>query len=284
MNAKKIAAVMCAMALGAAQTFGQAGGWQPLPSTGYWQHLLHLGADFDKDMLADADDKNGNGDLLAMFGFGAQTEQRPYHGLEYNFPESRVKSGSATNLVWSEIRRAEDGANTFWTPVPNQEEYVKYWHIYIHMPDDAERLASARFYNDDQIRAWNNGALFASRDDWDDNQERSYDAKLFPGLNSITIKLREGGSGDRMAMRVTDRFGASFTDLRYALDVRLLISDMAASDIAQESATINAFVGNSSGEACEVSVGIAASDLGTDIAAWESGGAVFTLAGVGGRG
>ncbi len=272
---KKLQVAMMAAVLGVAHAWGQAGGWRTLPSTGYWQELLHLGADFNNDMLTGKDGIGG--DQLATFGCGSQTAQRPWPGLTYAIPADYVHAGSAANLVWTEVRNAADGSMNAWAPVPNKEEYIKYWHIYIFSPDAAERLVMARFKCDDDLRAWNNGSLFCTRDNWDNNVELTYETKLYPGINSITIKLREGTSGDRMAMRLTDRLGNAYSDLKYSLDTRLVLSNVRGDDLTQTSATISALLTNTSGENCTISVGIAATDLGADPAAWQT---VFTLDGV----
>ncbi|MCL1909828.1 MAG: hypothetical protein FWG05_02715 [Kiritimatiellaeota bacterium] len=144
---------------------------------------------------------------------------------------------------------------------------------------------TVRSSHDDEIRAWNNGVLFCLLNG-SSNAEQPYDAVLYPGVNSVTIKLREGTGGDYMGIRVTDRLGNTFDDLKYAFDTRMLFTDAGATNITQTTATLAATLANDSGADCDVIAALApaglAGGLGTDIGAWAAQGAVFTLSGTAG--
>ena len=193
--------------------------WLPLPSTGYWQHLLHLGGNFVTDMLNDS--AGMDGDPLFDNSHGPQSEQSPFPGLVYAFDPGNVFTPSnGDSLAWTALRNAADGAWDVWSTAEwpggwQQYAYVKYWHVYIYLPGNAPRDVRAHFRHDDDIRAWNNGVLFFERGGWDNDGEWTYDTTLNPGLNSITIKLIQGTGGERMGVRLTDRDNDEMDDLLY---------------------------------------------------------------------
>jgi PKD repeat protein len=178
----------------------------PLPQ-GYWTTLLYLGENFETDDLADA---GINHDYLASYG--GEANQRPVDGLAYTNLAVSGTTTTGTTLTWT----AMEDADGFWQP-SNRNYYVKYWHVYVKVPGNSAREVRFWIRHDDEIRIWNNGALIVSIDGWDGGGEHTADAVLQPGINSLTIKLREGSGGDYMAVRVTDRSGNYFDDLSYQL-------------------------------------------------------------------
>ena len=196
--------------------------WLPLPTEGYWQRLLHLGADFYGDYLYQS-----TSDLLAAHG--GEANQNPYHGLVYENLAGPGNGGS-TNLTWTimdnptPINYPGIGAAKEWVWTTGvtangngKENYTKYWHINVFSPDKTNRLARLKYRCDDDIFIWNNGAQILDKIGWDDNNTLEKDFILEAGINSMTIKLREGGSGDHMGVRIIDRNGLPFDDLLYSL-------------------------------------------------------------------
>ncbi|MGI6495134.1 MAG: right-handed parallel beta-helix repeat-containing protein [Kiritimatiellia bacterium] len=182
----------------------------PLPQ-GYLTHLLHLGADFHNDYINTS--VGGVGDIGAdqLAAFGGQTAQRPVGGLVYeDVPGATTANG---DLVWTEMECPR--ADGLWTPEPDRSNYIKYWHVYIFVPGTEDRPVVFRHYNDDGFRLWNNGTLMASHGGA--GGEYAAAGTLYAGLNSITLKLQEGGGGDYMRLRITDPSGAYYDDLAYQL-------------------------------------------------------------------
>jgi len=179
----------------------------PLPEH-YWTDLLHLGEDFNTHYIPSTDTEDRNRDLLA--GHGGDANQRPYPGLRYRLDRTSTRDNT---LVWTPLHFP----GGHWVPEPDQNNYVKYWHVYLvsEAPDDREVVF--HFRHDDDIRMWNNGTLMVSRDGHDSGREYNQRGTIHAGVNAITIKLREGSGGDWMAMRVTDADDRPLADLVYSL-------------------------------------------------------------------
>ena len=214
-----LAALLCA-----ASVFAQApaGSWQPLPASGYWQHLLHLGANFQQDMFRETPWKTR--DPFEENGHGSQTNQLPFPGLALEFDPSDVHPGaqergpSASTLVWTEMTNSESNPDALWSVGGNYPEYVKYWHVYILHTGSVDRAVTVWGKHDDGLIAWNNGNVFYSNGAYDGGgAPLPFSATLHPGVNSITIKLDQGGGTEYMGMRVTDRDNNPIDDLFYAL-------------------------------------------------------------------
>jgi hypothetical protein len=176
----------------------------PLPH-GYFTRLLHLGTNFNDEWIASSATGGVDGDQLSAFG--GQANQHPFDGLVYEgvFGANTLDG----NLAWTLMDCPDPGGR--WEPSPNREDYIKYWHIYINLPGKDERTVYFRHYNDDGLRVWNNGVLMVSHGGA--GGEYATEGTLFPGMNSLTIKLQEGGGGDYMQLRITDANGNSFNDL-----------------------------------------------------------------------
>ncbi len=190
----------------AASEIGMGNAATPLPHS-YFKRLLHLGANFNDDWIASGATGGVDGDQLA--NFGGQAHQYPYDGLVYDGVLGATPTSGS--LVWTEMDCPDESGR--WSPTPDRGDYIKYWHIYINMPDKVERKVWFRHYNDDGIRVWNNGILQVSNGG--SGGEYVSEGRLYPGLNSITIKLQEGGGGDYMQLRITDADGNYFDDLTY---------------------------------------------------------------------
>ncbi len=182
----------------------------PLPN-GYWTDLLHLGANFQTDMFT-SNGPNLDTDLLS--GYGGEANQEPSDGLVYAGLSS-VKSTSqepSGQLTWTAMHDS-DG---IWQP-SNVDNYIKYWHTYLIVPGATARGAKIYTRQDDDLRIWINGAVAVNSPGYSDNEKGPFDITLQPGMNSVTIKLVEGGGGDYMAVRMTDTNGQYFDDITYAL-------------------------------------------------------------------
>jgi len=185
----------------------------PLP-TGYWTVMLHLGQDFFQDDFNQGIDQNDrNTDFLSAYGGEANQGTQPFPGVVYS-GLSKTSSGS---LEWTAMECNNPSSGHWCEWGEGKNNFVKYWHLYVIVPGSADRDVTFYYRCDDDLRVWNNGTSVISRDGWDDNQVLSQDGILYAGRNSITIKLREGTGGDRMALRVADRSGNPYQDLTYAL-------------------------------------------------------------------
>lgn len=226
-----------------------------LDNSGYWSPLLYLGSNFATEQITAGDIGT---DYLA--GHGGEANQNPYDGLAY----ANIPNATANPLVWTAMDNP-GGAGNYWTP--NTDGYVKYWHIYVVVPGAADREICWKFRHDDEIRIWNNGALAVSRDGWDGGGEVSQDGILHAGINSITIKLHEGGGGDYMGVRVTDRSGNALADLTYRFTPQpvVLVNPVTASPLylCSSNFSIQAFSGIEDGDEYQFSNSTNEVDLGS---------------------
>jgi hypothetical protein len=188
----------------APSTVGHGGDPIPLPR-GYFTRLLHLGANFNDHYLNTA---AGIGDIDTdqLADFGGEANQRPRDGLAYDSVPGATTGGP---LAWTLMDCPRAGGQ--WEPTEGRDNYIKYWHLYINVPGDAARDVYYRHYNDDALRIWNNGTLMVAHGGA--GGEFATQGVLYPGLNSVTIKLQEGGGGDYMRLRITDLGGSYFDDL-----------------------------------------------------------------------
>ncbi len=180
----------------------------PALTTGYYNVLLHLGANLGNDVI---NDSNIDTDHLAAFG--GETAQTPYPGLTLS---GLPVPGTQRDLTWTIL--TNNNANGLWTM--NRDNYVKYWHIYIHVPGDTNRNARIHYTCDDNIRVWRNGERIL--DAAYTPNEASVNITLLPGVNSIGIKFRELSGDDKMGFRITDRNNTPFDDLRYSFTASVL--------------------------------------------------------------
>ncbi len=176
----------------------------PLPH-GNWTTMLHLGTIFNQDDLSNS----GGIDADHLESYGGQANQKPYHGLTYDGLPTALH-GTAP-LTWT----ASYDSDGHWEP-SGRDNYIKYWHVYLNVPGPTNRTARFNFLHDDNVRAWNNGSLFYSRNY--DGAWHSVDTPLVPGLNSITFKLEEGGGGDYFEVNMTDTAGNFMDDVTFQLD------------------------------------------------------------------
>jgi len=241
----------------------------PLPP-GYWRTLLHLGADFERHHLRSNRTEDINVDFLA--DYGGEHNQFPYPGLTVELPAAETADN---RLVWTAMTNAApDG---LWRP-HNQDNYIKYWHLYIIVPGADARPVRFHYRHDDCIRMWVNGRLTVSRDTWDVGNVYTQDGMLDAGLNSVTIKLREGTGADYMAMRVTDRANADFADLRYALAPdAYLIEALPATGVGESTVTLAAQFSVITGRQYTVYALWGESDHGTSLEAWQANGVATDL-------
>ncbi len=180
----------------------------PLPN-GYLNRLLHLGADFNNDYISTSVGGVGGIDSDQLSAFGGEVNIRPQDGDTFNdVPGATTTDGK---LTWTVMDCPAADGN--WKPLPDRENYIKYWHVYIYVPGKANRQVLFRHNNDDGLRVWVNGSLQVSHGGA--GGEFSSGGTLYPGINSVTIKLQEGGGGDYMALRITDPSGNYFDDLTY---------------------------------------------------------------------
>ena len=185
----------------------------------YLRTLLHLGANFDTDDL-----KQGNGtDYDYLQGFGGERNILPHAGQTYTGLTTSDTTSTPGTLVWTVATSDQDR----WVPKPPgfsppdyRDYYLKYWHIYIISPD--ERDIYWRYESDDDTRVFVNGELQLSTG----YGGGSAAGHLNAGLNSVTIKFREGGGGDYMQLAIRrDTDGNYFDDLEYRLDPGFVMAD-----------------------------------------------------------
>lgn len=176
-----------------------------VPSSGYIQDVLMIGPNYTSRFTSNmgSDDMVLNHDHLAASG--GQVNQVPSNGDPINIGSETFADGPA---VWTSQHR-DDG----WWYNNITDNYVGYFHVYIISPE--ERLARCIFRHDDAMACWNNGGLAFNRTGWDGGGEQALDFTLHAGVNSMTFKLREGGGGDYLAARFTDRSNNQYSDLRY---------------------------------------------------------------------
>ena len=171
-----------------------------VPSSGYIQDVLMIGPNYTSRFTSNMD---VNRDHLAASG--GQATQVPSAGDPINIGVETFVDGPA---VWTSQHR-DDG----WWYNNIADNYIGYFHVYIISPN--QRDARAILRHDDEMRCWINGALGFGRDGWDGGGEVTSDFTLLAGVNCMTFKLHEGGGGDYLAVRLTDRSNNQYSDLRY---------------------------------------------------------------------
>lgn len=262
-----LAAMAVVLAIPASAQVVESG---PLPA-GWWKTLLHLGSDVNNHYLASTQESDRDLDFLS--GYGGQANQQPYPELVYNLAAATTGD---KNLTWTALyNSASDGR---WMTSPDKSNYVKYWHIYIIVPGTEDRLVRFHYRHDDDIRMWNNGTLALSRNGWDNGNVLTYDGTLHAGVNAITIKLREGGGGDHMAIKVTDRNNVDYSDLSYALSPgSFLLAATPASAIGEDRATLNGEIAVMTGDPFTVWALWSTNDWGEVLADWQALGEMASL-------
>ncbi|MDP2896592.1 MAG: hypothetical protein Q8Q12_08530 [bacterium] len=206
--------------------YGIPAGLPAVPSSGFIQDVLVLGANYSSRFTSNLD---VNYDHLAANG--GQTNQRPSAGETVNIGGESFVDGPA---VWTAMHRNGDvggvpGGAWFaseWGWPLGVDNFIAYFHVYIISPN--QRDARAILRHDDEMRCWNNGALSFGRDGWDGGGQVASDFTLFEGVNSMTFKLHEGGGGNYLAVRFTDRSDNQYGDLRYAYSYRDLLPQVLA--------------------------------------------------------
>ncbi len=183
------------------------------PGTGYMTDLLHLG-DTPADRILSPLDTNQ--DHLASFGREGFVE--PAIGEAYDFSGTSVMT-SRNPMTWTPVH-SDTG---MFADDPQYDDFIQYYAVCILCPD--ELPARFHFRHDDDVRVWNNGALVLSRDGWDGVQDQTRDFTLAAGLNSMTIKLREAGGGNHVALGITDTSDELFDDLWYSLAPSFMLAD-----------------------------------------------------------
>jgi len=175
---------------------------------GYFPEMLHLGTTPDDRITWPG--PSIYMDYLASFGGEANVNPSP--GNAYDFSGTNI-STTENPMVWT--AHAPEGGRWLdrYGDSEGLEYFVMYYHVDIISPE--EREARFHFRHDDEIRCWNNGVLVLARDSWDEGQERFQDFTLHAGTNSMTLKLREGGGGNYLAVRITDREDNDYPDLQY---------------------------------------------------------------------
>lgn len=184
--------------------------------SGYFKWLLHLGPSPTDRILHSTQ----HHDQLELFGGEAMIRPRP--GDIYDFSDSRY-SGTTDLMIWTP-QYSEDG---FFATEQHQDKFIQYYHIYIFSPE--ERQARLRFRAYHMLRFWNNGEMILDIKDAD--IERYEDFLLHEGINSMTFKLKVKGPGQPgrdncLAVRITDRNDAEYTDLTYTLSPPLPEKDL----------------------------------------------------------
>jgi len=236
---------------------------------GWWTNLLHLGSDlFTEDFGSSAIGT----DFLADYGGEANQGFQPAPGVTYtNLPAATTPDHA---LTWTPM--VANTPSGLWCDYgEGKNNYVKYWHVYIDVPGSSDRDVTFTFRHDDEIKMWINGVLTVDRGGWDDGTEKSQDGVLFAGINAITIKLAEGGGGDYMAMRVTNRNGTAIDDLTWKLlPIPFLLTPEPAADVSTTTAALSTALRIVSDERFTLQAVVAAGDdCGTDLGDWNSAGA-----------
>ncbi|MFH2001143.1 MAG: C25 family cysteine peptidase [Planctomycetota bacterium] len=96
-------------------------------------------------------------------------------------------------------------------------ESASYAHVYVNSP--TSRYALLRLGSDDGIKAWFNGSLVCTHDNyngWSPDQF-SDSVLLNPGWNSLLCKISQGGGDYQFSARFTSLSGTPFTDLEYQI-------------------------------------------------------------------
>ncbi len=181
-----------------------------VPSSGYIQDVLMCGANYFSRFTSNLD---VNYDHLASNG--GQMNQVPNAGDSINIGGESFADGPA---VWTPMHR--DDGTWLGTAEGDFSDFCAYFHVYIISPD--QRDARALIRHDDEMRCWNNGALGFQRDGWDDGVEQALDFTLFAGVNCMTYKIHEGGGGNNLNVRFTDRSNNQYSDLRWVTSYNAL--------------------------------------------------------------
>jgi len=177
-----------------------AGKLNPVPASGFLTDVLHLGANYTSRF----NETDWNHDYLDQVG--GEANQNPSAGDTVSTTYNQTEDP----LVWTRMHQ-DDG---YWFH-DMADNYMGYLHVYILSP--AEREARCWFWHDDEVRCFNNGAVGFERGGWDGGAEQNQDFTLYEGVNSMTFKLHEGGGGDRLTIRFTDRSNNQYADLQYVL-------------------------------------------------------------------
>ncbi|MCL1909995.1 MAG: hypothetical protein FWG05_03560, partial [Kiritimatiellaeota bacterium] len=244
----------------------------PALTSGYYNVLMHLGADFNNDYLF----SNGNGatDTDQLAAFGGEANICPHVGQTYKNLHG-PNNGQYNDFTWTILTNNA----AMWTPQPDRNDYIKYWHIDIDVPDETNRWVRFHYRFDDDLLIWRNGERLIRVTGYDGgNEHNSYgdiltggggDHELHAGRNCITIKLREGSGGDHMGFRITDTNNVPFADLRYSFagvmgtpTVPRVIS------LLHNEITVAADFTNISGDMFDFFAVLDTEDRGEDFAAW----------------
>ena len=259
--------MLLAAALAAAFACSASAQRVPLDSSGYWNVLLHLGANYNTDRLSYTSTSTAEFKADQLSEFGGQANQKPYPGAVYNL--------QSKDFVWTVITNT--AGDSLWKTSPDINNFVKYWHIYIYSPDSANRAARLVYRNDDDIGVWRNGVSVLSQEGWDSNNERTKDFDLLPGQNSFTIKLREGTSGDVMRIKLTDNSGVPFNDLTYGFYPGLeSIPAPGIAQITENSVALEPGFANRTGADVALYALCSTNDWGESLADWQAHGAVVS--------
>lgn len=149
-------------------------------------------------------------DNLGRIGFN--TEYIPE-----NLPQidTTVKYGGKNGQVrWQKC--PDDFIDGYIRILPNVDWSVAYSFATIHSPN--ERKVELRFDSDDQGKVWVNGIqMHAHTRTYATDIDRDIiPATLFPGKNSILIKVCEETRGSGFYLRITDENGKAFDDLVFS--------------------------------------------------------------------
>ena len=255
--------------------------WELIPA-GPWQTMLHLGADYNADMIPSNNDL-GTDHLLNYTGV-SEMNQFPAAGdvvsLPHykNLPEVNVQTNPDTvareDFVWTVVTNpaslSAPAAN--WTP-PAFDHYIKYLHAYLFVDSDVNQ--NVRFYacSDDDLRVWVNGSQKFSQGYTGGMTVRT--ATLSPGIQSVTIKFRESTGGQFFGIYMTDSEGAALTNVYYSLNA--FISNVPAPEVVsltEQSALLASAFENTTGDALNFYAACADGDYGDNLEDWIAAGAV----------
>jgi len=175
----------------------------------YWTDLLHLGQTLTDRFLAPLDQSLDTNDYLAKWG--GQANANPMAGDVCDFTDTGITT-TINPMIWTPIH---DDAG--WFGYEAYDNFGQMYHVYIFCPEQREARLRMRF--DDEVRVWNNGAVAFSADAWDNGTEGWRNCTLYEGVNSMTLRFEEGGGGNYIAARITDRNDLPYADLLYSLSV-----------------------------------------------------------------
>jgi len=175
----------------------------------YWTDLLHLGQTPTDRFLAPLDQSLDTNDYLAKWG--GQANANPMAGDVCDFTDTGITT-TVNPMIWTPIH---DDAG--WYGDEGLDNFGQMYHIYIFCPEQREARLRMRF--DDEVRVWNNGAVAFRSDAWDNGGEQYQNTILYEGVNSMTLRFEEGGGGNYIAARLTNRLDVPYTDLLYSLSV-----------------------------------------------------------------